>query len=1420
MLPKLDRSILAGVVLLAVMIVGIAVTSFLNTRLLRNDAARATHSREILDAIGNARTEGRKVVAAQRSYIISPVQRWLITYEETLVTLRDAIASLRFITTNDSQYQVLIGEIEAEIARETASMNEMNQVRASDGRQLLTLIRNREAKNFFDTVFELFQTMERAERLKLASNELAATQAYERAFLNGIASALTGLFSLGLFLWIVWRSIRNQKIAATRIAENHELLNATLTSIGDGVIATDAEGNVTFLNVVAAKLTGWELHQARGVPLSQVFNIVNESSRLPVENPAVRALNEGVVVGLANHTVLIAKNGIERPIDDSAAPIKFNDVISGAVLVFRDISERKQQEADLQRIEDQRRLALDAAELGEWHLDPLTFNLTTDERFRAIFGVQSTTIDYDSAINALHPEDRERVKAAVTEAIHPENPKPYHIEYRVVHPDQSIHWVLAKGRTNFITKGSTKRLSSFDGTVADVTDRKLAEEKLRDAQARLQATLAAGEIATWTWDVQADRVLADKNFARLFGVSETEANGGPVSVYFNSIHPDDRPAVEIQINRALETGGLFESIYRVRSESGSYRTIVARGRAEYGPDGKAVGFPGVAIDITSREVARAALMRSQEQFRIAVSAAKLGEFSIDLATNELMCSELCKLNFGFVKNDDPTFETLFENIHPGDKSRVQAEIEEAIRSGNDYSTEFRITWSDQSEHWILIRGRASYGHDSKPMNMAGVTVEITDRKKAEEQEQRVAAKVLQAAEANAKFRTFFEQGSQFAGVMTLDGTLIEANNLWLEACGYTREETVGKKFWECGWWNRTPVLIEMIQFATQEASEGRHFRRESSYFLADGSDRLIDLMVSPVKDESGKVLFIAPTGIDITERKRAEEAIRFLADASASLAELVDYESTLGRIANLAVGGFADWCVVDILDETGERRRLAVTKPASNNGNAIDGTHRSFNEGPDVNVDIPHVLKSGEAEFVADISASTPLAHNAERIERLQRIGIHSYLSVPLLSRSRVIGCMTFLSASSRLRYGPDELRIAKDLAQRVTTAIENSALYRTLHEQDRRKDEFLATLAHELRNPLAPVHNGVQILRLGQQPKENFDRTLAMKERQLGHMIHLVDDLMDVSRVSSGKVVLRKESVDLKEIVNTAIETNRQMIERHQHILEVELPSEPLIFDADRTRLTQIIANLLNNAAKYTSNGGKIQLTGNQDGSEVVIRVKDTGIGIPKEMLPKIFDMFTQVGSSIERSQGGLGIGLTLVRRLVEMHGGTIAVHSEGIGNGSEFVINLPFVSKNTSKPSAQETISVGNALPPMFGVLVVDDNRDAAESLGMLLELKGHHVQVAYDGQEAIRILETYRPKLILLDLGLPGMTGYEVARRIRESTDLKTVTIAALTGWGQDEDRKRTKDAGFDHHLVKPADPKEVDKILEGVKKLHDR
>ena len=368
------------------------------------------------------------------------------------------------------------------------------------------------------------------------------------------------------------------------------------------------------------------------------------------------------------------------------------------------------------------------------------------------------------------------------------------------------------------------------------------------------------------------------------------------------------------------------------------------------------------------------------------------------------------------------------------------------------------------------------------------------------------------------------------------------------------------------------------------------------------------------------------------------------------------------------------------------------------------------------------------------------------------------------------------------------------------------------LAESDRRKTEFLATLAHELRNPLAPISNGLHLLRRASDPQAQ-GRAVDMMQRQLTHMVHLVDDLLDIARISSNKVELRRERLDLATVLAGAVETSMPAIDAARHTLEVQMPPVPLFVEADATRLAQVVSNLLNNAAKYTPQGGRIRLRAAEEGGQAVIDVEDSGTGIPPEALPKLFEMFTQVGRSLDRAQGGLGIGLALVKRLVELHGGRVEAHSEGPGRGSRFTVRLPLAAGAAGaqgEPPAQDD----GACSASLRLMVVDDNVDAAESLAALLQIEGHESRIAHDGDSALRVAAEFKPRVVFLDIGMPGKNGYQVARELRALPGMQGAVLVALTGWGAQEDRARSRSAGFDHHLTKPASLASVEALLAAI------
>lgn len=756
------------------------------------------------------------------------------------------------------------------------------------------------------------------------------------------------------------------------VHEQQEWMRVTLSSVGDAVITTDEQGNVTFLNKTAQSLTGWTQAEAEGKPLAEIFHIVYEGTREPAENPAARALREGVVVGLANHTLLIAKDGTERPLDDSAAPI-LNDKgdVVGVVLVFRDISERRKVELDLQK----------------------ATNLLKD--------------------------------------------------------------IVLTQREPFLVLDDTLRV-----------------------------------------------VTANPAFCRVFRVEKDETESRLI----------------------WELGDRQWNIPRLR-------------------------------------------------------------------------------------------ELLTELVAQSDHTFYDYEVE------HDFPAIGRKV--------MLLNARRFPSEATTPELILLAIEDITERKQAS----------AALRDSELRYRRLFESAND--GILILDaetGKIRDSNPFMAELLGYEKNELQGKELWQIG------------LFADKQASQAAFRQLQDQGYIRYGN--------LPLETKTGTKV---------------------------------------------------------------------------------------------------------EVEFVS---------------------------SVYQVDSQPVIQCnVRDTTARSQL--------------ERVTLRAE------ALADINRRQDEFLAMLSHELRNPLAPIMNALQLFNLrpgNEDPIQQQSR--AIIERQIGKLKTLVDGLLEASRISAGKIKLNEESVDMRGTVEAAVETTRPLIDRHQHELTLSLPPEPVWLHADATRIEQVIVNLLTNAAKYTEDGGRISVALNREGDRAVLRVRDTGVGIAPDVVPHVFELFTQAERSLDRSQGGLGIGLALVQKLVEMHRGTVEAHSV-LKQGSEFIVRLPLLEHPVLpvRPIPAELQRSGKCCR----VLVVDDNQDQADSVATLVNLSGHEVRVAYSGKRALEMVEEFRPDIVFSDIGMPEMDGYQLARKMRLQPSLSGVVLVAMTGYGQDSDRQRSNEAGFDHHLVKPFEQKHIQEVL---------
>lgn len=539
--------------------------------------------------------------------------------------------------------------------------------------------------------------------------------------------------------------------------------------------------------------------------------------------------------------------------------------------------------------------------------------------------------------------------------------------------------------------------------------------------------------------------------------------------------------------------------------------------------------------------------------------------------------------------------------------------------------------------------------------------------------------------------------------------------------------------------------------------------------------------------------------ITIAERRHAEEALTFLADASTNLAALADRQSALQQAARLAVPFLADWCVVYVIDDHGAIDYHAHAHRDPQKDLLLGEMLSKFPLNWNSNTATVRALRTGKPQLMEELPEPllSSFTQSDEHRAMVRVLGPRAVISVPLKIRERTIGVIGLVSCDDSRRYTHREVELAENLAIRVAVAVDNARLFHAVIEASRQKDEFLAMLAHELRNPLAAIRYAVAVGQMS--PGEATGETYEIIDRQTQNLAHLIEDLLDVSRISRDKVTLRKETVDVTTIISGAAATVRPLMDEKNHGLTVEVPSETIYVFADPTRAEQILANLLTNAAKYTKNDGQVTVRAFSDNGQAVIQVIDTGIGLPPELLTRVFDLFAQADRTLDRSEGGLGIGLTVASKLAEMHGGNITADSEGLGKGSTFTVRLPISQQAPAAGKTSRSGSDASSQPP-HRILIVDDNRDTANSCAQLLKKLGHDVRTAYDGIAALELARTFKPQVIFLDIGLPGMNGFEIVRKLRDDGFADEV-IVAVSGYGQPEDRQRSREAGFDDHLVKP-------------------
>ncbi len=622
--------------------------------------------------------------------------------------------------------------------------------------------------------------------------------------------------------------------------------------------------------------------------------------------------------------------------------------------------------------------------------------------------------------------------------------------------------------------------------------------------------------------------------------------------------------------------------------------------------------------------------------------------------------------------------------------------------------------------------------------------------------------------ADEPYRLLVEQLPQSAATLTVGGTILYSNRRFTELLKSPLPALLGKPIHDLVAPESRPVIASLLREGQVAEVQG-----EVTLLRADGTPVPVYLGVCALAEGAlGRCLMVT----DLTEQRHYQELRRTQEALRASEARFRDL------LLALPVAVYT----------TDREGRITLFN---------DQAAHLWDRRPEIDKD----LWCGSWRiFRPD---GSPLPHDCCPMAATLREG-HAVRSEEIVVERPDGTRICVLAHPEPLRDASGEVVGAVNMLVDIT---DRKQMEEALKDADRRKDEFLATLAHELRNPLAPIRNALQLFKAKDLPDPELQWGRDVIDRQVQVMARLLEDLLDVSRISRGKVELRKERVTLRSIIEAALETSRPVIEAGSHQLTMILPPEPIYLEADPVRLAQVFSNLLNNAAKYTEQNGHIWLSVARQGSTVRVSVKDSGIGIPSEMLPHIFAIFSQAAPALPHAQGGLGIGLSLVKGLVELHGGGIEAHSGGPGRGSEFVVYLPVAEASPVQEPAPPTQDGEQDVGAPCRILVVDDNRDSADTLAMLLQIMGNEVGTAYDGEQAITAAAALRPDVVLLDIGMPKLDGYAAGRRIREQPWGKEMVLIALTGWGQEDDRRRTEEAGFNGHMVKPVDPAELMKLL---------
>jgi PAS domain S-box-containing protein len=1117
---SVERKVVTGAgIALAILLIN-ALVSYRATRTLIDEERWITHTYKVLAELEATLSTMKDAETGERGFIITGDESYLDPYYAALDQIQERMESLRQLTADNADHQARLPALESKINARLERLKLGVDLRRAGNLDIARgVIRTGVGKGLMDSLREDVGAMEAEENalLKARLDESKASARY--AFLTDVIPNFFACAFLSLVSFVVIRDITERKRLAEALRVQREWLQVTLSSIGDAVIATDTEGSVNFMNSVAESLTGWDAQNAQGQPLEKIFRIVNEQTQKQVENPALRAIRDGSIIGLANHTLLIARDGTELPIDDSGAPIRdSNGKTIGAVLVFRDVTERR----------------------------------NADRASALLAGIVESSQDA----------------------------------------------IISKNLNGIIL----------------------------------------------SWNAGAERI---------FEYSASEVIGQSITILI----PQDRLSEEQVILDRISRGESVEHFETVRvSRSGRLIDISLTISPLRDITGRIIGASKIARDITEQRRSRQELFESRERLRMAMQAGQMGTWARHLdESNRVQWSPELEEIFGFESGQFPeTEEAFFDLVHPDDRERVQQSVATAIQDRNDYEVEFRYTRKGEGLRWMIGRGRAFYDSSGTPRRLAGLGWDITERKRAEEA----------LRQQREWFRTTLSSIGDAVIATDTQGAVTFLNDVAQSLTGWKQEEAENRPLSEVFKVadEKTGKPVENPALRAMKEGTVVSFTDDSVLIARDGAEIPIDDSGAPIKDSEGNLLGAVLIFRDITDRRRAEQ-------------------------------------------------------------------------------------------------------------DRFQ-----------LLSSERS----------------------AREQAEAASRA----------------KDEFVAMVSHEIRSPLNAMLGWAQMLRTGKLDQQQTARAIETIERNAKDQAKLVEDLLDISRVVSGKLLLSVRPVDAAQIMEAAIDSIRPAAEAKSIDLQLHLSPQACLLSGDPDRLQQVVWNLLSNAVKFTPRGGKVEARVERVDANMQITVSDSGAGISPEFLPYVFDRFTQANMTTERKHGGLGLGLAIVRHLVELHGGAVRAESAGSGRGATFTVTLPVsvvsarANETELSKAANPALSLGDTL--MFTelkVMIVDDEAEARDLLSAILTQRGAEVRTYASAAEALEAVKDWRPSVIVSDIGMPGEDGYGFIRKLRMLGPERggNVPAVALTAYARSEDRMRVLAAGFQMHVPKPVEAIELIMVI---------